>query len=241
MLRRSIIAFALFASTVCAQSPVSLPAEPIAFVIGDNPKEVTLDIANKAAIALVNTSSHLTAVELPNRNPAKFKFIVWAKEAGTYEVVLMINGATADLPPEETARVKIVVTQPGPKPSPPVPVPPGPTPVPVPPTPVPPAPVAAQRLYLMVVEETAQASQNRAAYLTDKALTARIKERGHVARLIDQNTTPVTADIKPYLDKAKGQKLPRLFIVKLTGGVLWEGDLPATPADFIALIAKFGG
>lgn len=124
------------------------------------------------------------------------------------------------------------------------PVPPGPGPGP---TPDPPSPVTPGKRYVIVIEETGDAVLNRAAYFQDKALAARFKEKGHTWRVVDQNVVGVDgqapADVKKFLDLAKGKQLPQVFITNEHGnaGLLIQANLPATPAELLAFLTKWGG
>lgn len=141
-----------------------------------------------------------------------------------------------------SAECVVVIRGPPVPPVPPVPVPPGPNP----PGPTP-GPLA--KLVIVVIEETAQASADRAAYINNKELQDRIKAKGHTWKLADQdakdpqgNTPPSLA---PYIAEAKKHGLPYLFLVNRiddkTGEVRYQGALPKTPAELVKLIEQVGG
>lgn len=103
---------------------------------------------------------------------------------------------------------------------------------------------------LVVIEETADATSGRAVYWTDAALVQRMKDKGHVRRIADKDvmdgaTNRPPADLVPYLERAKGKKLPQLFIVvkdgQDAGTLVYQGDLPASPAQLIKLLEEVGG
>lgn len=121
----------------------------------------------------------------------------------------------------------------------------GPQPPPDPkPNPTP-GPVAEGKRWLLVVEESADATPARGKLLTDPALFARIKERGHVFRVCDKDvkdaTGGVPSDLKPWLERARGKPLPRLFVVAPDGAVLVDEVCPATAAGVLSLLTKAGG
>lgn len=140
----------------------------------------------------------------------------------------------------------------GGKPNPP-PAPPAP---PAPPDdgttpPQPPAPdgqttpVTATKLYMVIVEETANAVAERGQLLRDRTLAARVKAKGHKWRIVDQNIVgpdgKPPADVKPYLDLARGKGLPQIFLVTPAGKMIYQGNLPVAAPAFLQLIQKFGG
>lgn len=141
----------------------------------------------------------------------------------------------------QTVRVTVTVTGKS-DPIPPPPVPPNPGPTPPPP---PPVPVVVKTLWILVVEETGEASSERGAFFGDKDLQARVRDKGHRYRVTDKDVRDakgnVPKDLAPWLEKAKGKKLPQLFLISQDGDVLYEGNMVATPKDLIALMAKVGG
>lgn len=111
------------------------------------------------------------------------------------------------------------------------------------PTPPPPPPVGS--LWMVIIEETSQASKNRAAWLNDKELVAYFKESNHHFRVVDKDVvgpdgTP-PSPLVGYLNGAKGKTLPYVFLVNQSGDVLYRGAVPETPAEMLALIRKAGG
>jgi len=114
------------------------------------------------------------------------------------------------------------------------PVPPAPpVPIPVPPVPIP-VPVA--DLWGVVVEESAERTPQQAIVLTAPEVRDSLKQ----FRVLDKDTT-VATDMQPYLDRAKGDVLPVLFLVDGSGKVHFEGPLPATLDAMKALIARWKG
>jgi len=124
-----------------------------------------------------------------------------------------------------------------------------PIPPPIPPKPQPddPAkPAAPTKLYIVVVEETADAAAaSRGALIFDAALAARTTSQGHHWRIVDKDVIDKDgkppADVARFLDASKGKVLPQLFLVNPDGDTLFSGPLPKTAADVLAQIKKVGG
>lgn len=160
--------------------------------------------------------------------------VVSACKAGTYR--LMCYTGNEHGPSDPTTTLVVVVD-----PVPPVP----PTPVPPDPGPTPPGPVTPSALFVVVVEETAQAAATRGAFFTDPALSARLKDKGHKPRVVDKDVKNAAGqtppDVKPYIDRAAGKTLPVMYLVDPTGKVRYEGVVPKTSAEFISLLESVGG
>lgn len=103
---------------------------------------------------------------------------------------------------------------------------------PIPPLP-PPVP---SELWGVVIEETTERTPQQAIVLASPEVRA-LFDKGEF-RVIDDDT-PVGADLRPYLDRAKGKKLPQLYLVDSKGTVCYEGPLPATVAEMKSLVAKY--
>jgi len=125
---------------------------------------------------------------------------------------------------------------PGPGPSPG----PGPGPIPVP----------GGKLFVLIVTETAQQTPQQAAVINSKAADEYIAAKSWQRRVADKDTVDengkVPTDLAAWLDKAKawnagGGKWPYLNIADGSGAVVYEGALPATEAEYVALLKKFGG
>jgi hypothetical protein len=54
----------------------------------------------------------------------------------------------------------------------------------------------------------------------------------------DGKPVEVSADMKPYVQRAVGRKVAWLFITDTKGAVLYEGELPTTIEAMKALVAK---
>lgn len=127
---------------------------------------------------------------------------------------------------------------PDPKPLPPEP---GPGPGPKPPDPLP----ALKQLWVVVIEETADAAETRGSLFRDKALADRMKAKGHKFRVADQDVKTADgrapADVAPWIERAKRAGLPRLFLIDQDGNALHEGPVPATASEILTAITKAGG
>lgn len=117
---------------------------------------------------------------------------------------------------------------------------------PTPPDPDPkPKPEPIAKGWLVVVEETADATQARGKFLSDPALASYLKGKGWKVRIADQNVVDAQgkppADLLPYLNRARGRSLPQMYLVDQEGAVRIEGSVPATPADLLALLKTAAG
>lgn len=119
----------------------------------------------------------------------------------------------------------------------------GPQPPPKP-DPKPDPVVTEGKRWILIIEETADATPSRGKLVTDPVLFDRIKAKGHVWRIADVNVVDASgkppADLKPYIDRAAG-KTPRLFIVAPDGTVLVDEPCPADAVGVLALLTKSGG
>lgn len=122
-----------------------------------------------------------------------------------------------------------------------------PTPVPpIPDPPVPPKPVDESKLFVVVIEETVDASAGRGAMFADTDLAARMREKGHKWRVADQHVKSADGknppeDLKGYLDAAKGKPLPQVFLVTPKAELRYQGPLPKDAAGVAELLKKHGG
>lgn len=125
---------------------------------------------------------------------------------------------------------------PGPGPSPG----PGPGPIPVP----------GDKLFVLVVTETKDQTPEQATVLNSKAARDLMAAKSWQWRIVDQNVVDENgkppADISKWIEQAKawataGNKWPCLMIIDSQGAVLSQGPLPATEAEYLALLKKFGG
>lgn len=160
--------------------------------------------------------------------------LVFAAPPGTYVVKLRAVSTKDGKTQIETARAQVVVGEPDP----PVPVPPGPGPGPLPPAPI-------TRAWVVVVEETAEAAGERGRLFTDKPLREFLAAKGWKLRVVDKDVRDGSGnpppDVKPYLERSSGKKLPQVYIVDQDGAVRHEGALPLDPAQVLDLLRKIGG
>ena len=126
----------------------------------------------------------------------------------------------------------------------PTPVPPEPTPAPTPkPTPAPtPAPIPGPGLSVLVVYDSAQLStlgKGQVAALYSQAIRNYVRAKGS-ARFLDKDAD-TTKDAQAWQDAMKRPRQSLPWIVVSNGTAGFEGPLPATEADTLALLKKFGG
>ena len=173
-------------------------------------------------------------------------FFAFTGAPGTYQIRLDAikapeeKGGDTDV---ESARWEVTIEG-GPPPVPP-PVPPGPGPGPGPNPPVPPTPVA--RAWVLVIEETAEATARRGSFYGNRELVDYVKAKGWRIRPTDKdardrnNQTP--SDIKPYLDLVtkSGLRLPYTWVVAQDGTVRHQGELPSSPGELLAILRRIGG
>lgn len=166
----------------------------------------------------------------PDPSVIRLRFLPYAK--GPFWLV--VSGASGD---KVVQRTCVIVPE---TPEPPRPDPgPGPKPDPGP------TPIVSGPLWLIVVEETADATQRRGEFLSSAALADFMKSKGHKHRLVDKDVRTPPADLASYLEHAKGKALPWLMLTPQTGAaagrLAWEGPVPATPNDLVELLRKVGG
>lgn len=158
-------------------------------------------------------------------------YVVLARPGGGIVTVRAFVNGEGDGPPKVAGAVNVEIEADRRKPKPN-------------PTPPDPPPVTGKAAAFVIVEETADAAGNRAAFLSDPALSAVIKAQGLKYQTFDQDAAKdrfFPPALKGYADKAKGKKLPCLFVTDAAGKLLFEGDLPATGAELAALLAKYKG
>jgi hypothetical protein len=164
--------------------------------------------------------------------------------AGRYRLWCWTVGADG----EATDRYEVIVAvgKPGPGPNPNPKPEPDPTPEPKPQPPPPdPAPKPAGPLFVIVVEETADAAKERGRLYSDRELTAAMKAGGHKWRIVDKDVVDPSGqtprDVAPYIALAAGKGYPQIFLVTTTGKMVYSGNLPDDPAGILSLLKKYGG
>lgn len=108
-----------------------------------------------------------------------------------------------------------------------------------------PLPITGKAAAFVVVEETSDAAADRALYFTDPRLAGVVRDQKLKYQVIDQHAVDAAgnppAGLKGYLDRARGKKLPRVFVTDAGGKLLYEGDLPASSAGLAELLNRFKG
>lgn len=162
--------------------------------------------------------------------------LVFAAAPGVYTVKVRAVSTKDGKTQIESARATVTIGEP----IPPIPVPPGPGPQP---GPLPPSPIT--RAWVVVVEETEDAAAERGRLLADRSIRDYLTTKGWKTRVVDKDVRDrdgnPPADVRPYLERSRGKKLPQLYIVDQDGGVRHEGALPLDPADLLSLLKKIGG
>lgn len=120
--------------------------------------------------------------------------------------------------------------------------------VPTPPTHAPgpvPGPVTPTRLFIVVVEETAELAVNRGALFSAPALRQRVEGKKHVLRVVDRDVVGADGtppkDVARFLEAAAGRNYPQVFLVDESGRTRFAGPLPADPMKMLDLITSVGG
>jgi len=117
---------------------------------------------------------------------------------------------------------------------------------PIPPDPIPPPPPEPTRLTICIVEDPERTTQTQRDVLVDEGWRGLAMEKHDFlgicpADLIDKRTGKPPPLYAPYLNLAKGKKLPWVILGDDHGKVIWQGSLPDSPAKFLNLIEKYGG
>jgi hypothetical protein len=153
---------------------------------------------------------------------------IWAPP-GTYDVVaelISVNWTDQTIRFEEHT-ASFSVTSPDP-----------PTP-PTPPTPTP------TRLWVTVVEETADRTIEQGRIYTSDHLHTYLQAHQHKWRIVDDDVTDedgaIPGGVATYLARARGKPLPWVILADATGVVLWEGTLPETDDALLETLKQYGG
>jgi hypothetical protein len=148
---------------------------------------------------------------------------------GTYNIVYMTCSKEGKLA-EWVKTAVIVGGTPGPGP--------GPGPNPPDPSPLPPITSA----YVLIIEETSDASALRGTFFTDKDIAAWFaanptwKYKVVDKDIKDPNTGQTPEGFKPWLAKVQGKKLPQMIVIDQDGNVRYQGPVPMTPAEFLNVL-----
>jgi hypothetical protein len=160
----------------------------------------------------------------------KFLYLIDPVAKGEVEILVLPVGGTAT----DIISKKVMVGVPDPVP--PTPPGPGPKPDPI---------VTPTALWgFVIVEETADAVAARGTLLADTMLSGLLKSKGWKWRVVDKDVVGADgnppADVLPALNAAKGHGYPQVFLVDVKGNMVYQGDLPKTPADLVSLLKKWG-
>lgn len=134
-----------------------------------------------------------------------------------------------------------------PSPIPPGPIPPNPGPVPpTPPPPVPP-PVT-QRCQFVIIEETADSTQDFANCRVSKAIRDYCKAGGHEVFFLDKDVKDKSGNPPPgyakWLLMAIGKPLPFIVVANSSGSAVLNGEgekAPTNEAGMLDYMRRFGG
>ena len=100
-------------------------------------------------------------------------------------------------------------------------------------------------MWVVVIEETARRTPEQAAVLADAGVARYVREKGWRVRVADRDARDsrrqAPADLKPYVERARGKRLPYLFVVDAEGHARHEGPLPAGAAGLLEILKKVGG
>lgn len=148
------------------------------------------------------------------------------QNATTYKLFVAINQGP-NLPPRVViTSINIGGTSPEP----------GPNPVPPPPPPPPPIPT---KLFAIIVEETKDRTPDQAVVLLSPEVRALFEKFETIDPTNDEGKpNPIPVDKVPYVERAKGDKLPVMFITDGKSTVFYEGTIPTTIADVKSLVEK---
>lgn len=154
---------------------------------------------------------------------------------GVYKVKLRtIKGSKAT-----TARATVTIEGAVP----PVPIPPSPGPGPGPNPGPQPGPVVGGPLWVVIVEETADAVATRGTLFRDKALSELMKAKGHKFRVVDKDVLDpngkVPADVERFIKS--GFPLPHMFLVNRDGVIVFH-NIATMDAGYVhAALKNLGG
>jgi hypothetical protein len=111
---------------------------------------------------------------------------------------------------------------------------PGPQPEPDPqPDPKPDPPPVPTELWAILVEESAERTPAQSIVLGSPEVRGLFPGR---FRILDKD---IKSNLQTYIDRSKGKQLPVLFLVDKGGTIYYEGALPPTVAEMVALVKKY--
>jgi hypothetical protein len=106
------------------------------------------------------------------------------------------------------------------------------------PDPPPPTPGPLAEMWVIVVEESSDRTPAQAQVLFTYSLPNWLARNGHHFRLVDRDQP--AEDLSAWIAQAEQHDLPRLFLVGEDGEAVYEGPLPETIAEMMALVKKWG-
>lgn len=100
--------------------------------------------------------------------------------------------------------------------------------------------------FIVVIEETADGAGARGNLLLSRVVATRLNEKGIRHRIVDKDGRSANglppADVKRFLDDAKGKTLPRLYLLDDAGYEIAPAlDMPNDTAKLLELLKKYGG
>ena len=117
---------------------------------------------------------------------------------------------------------------------------PEPEPNPIPP---PPPPIEEELWGFIIIEESADRTPQLAAILTSTEVFNYLESSGLNHKIADPDVTDesgkIPDDMKPYIEDAKDEGMPMLFIMGTEGGEFFRGPVPKTSKALIALLEKY--
>jgi len=210
-----------------APAPVPIGTVPVGQIVQLGFTDLTADVARKSHLGYYPRPAgaiFFPAVGLDGNvavffsSPTAAKVLVWIDSPG-------VDGKVVH------AEMEVTVGTPGP-PEPPEPPVPPPDPVPV-----------AQKIQVVVIEETDDSTAAFSKVRNSKAIRDWADAGGHRVFFIDINAAKSAGGSwGTWAAKADGKALPYAFISPAAGGdVIKEAEAPTTPDAFLALAKRYGG
>lgn len=212
---------------VRAPAPLPIGTIPVGQIAQLSFTDLTAEVAKKSHIGFYPRPSgavFFPAVGLNGdvvvffSSPAAARLLVWIDSPGPAGAV-------------QHAEMEVVVGTPGP------------TPEPEPPTPVPPTPVA-DLWGVAIIGESRDQSNDLASLATSPDVEAYFASAGLAPLRVvdkdakDKNGNP-SADLAPYISRAKADGLPRMLGISKAGKIAFSADPPKKGVDLIAYLKAY--